>query len=63
MSLDEIKPLALALSSDERMHLMDDLSESLLADKMPMDLTDEQRAELDRRLAEADTNPRFARAA
>lgn len=57
MSLDQIKPLALALSAEERMRLMDELSESLVADHAPMDLTDEQRVELERRLAEADAHP------
>lgn len=36
---------------------MDDLSESLQASLAWNDLTDDQKAELDRRIAEADANP------
>lgn len=57
MSLEEIKSLARELSVEDRLDLMDDLSESLLAEQASVELSDEQRAELDRRLAEADANP------
>lgn len=57
MSLDEVKSLALALSPEEQLRLMDDLSESLQASLAWNDLTDDQKAELDRRIAEADANP------
>ena len=57
MSLEEVKSAALGLSSEERMRLLDDLSESLADSLASAELTDEQRAELDRRLAQAEANP------
>jgi putative addiction module component (TIGR02574 family) len=57
MSLDEVKSLALALSSEEQLQLMDDLSESLADTLVSAELSEEQRAELDRRLAQAEADP------
>ena len=48
-----------ALPIDERIKLVEDLWDSIVADQQALPLTPEQRAELDRRLDayEADRNP------
>ena len=57
MSYEEIRSLVLALKPEQRLHLMDELSESLLSDDSAAGLTGEQLAELDRRLAHSDAHP------
>ncbi|MBK8270592.1 MAG: addiction module protein [Planctomycetes bacterium] len=57
MSLEEVKSLVLALTPEDQLRLMDDISESLDTAYAAGELTDEQRAELDRRIAETDANP------
>ena len=44
------------LSIDERMQLVEDLWDSIAADQATLPLTDEQRAELDRRLDAYETD-------
>lgn len=52
---DELRNLSLA----ERLELVEELWDSIAAEcaREPFPLTDEQRAALERRLAEADANP------
>ena len=50
---------ALALSPEDRLELMHRLWESLRKDEYAFPLTDEQRAELDRRSAEMDADPQL----
>lgn len=57
MTFDEIKSLAIALSHEEQFRLLDHLSENLESVYASSELTDEQRTELDRRLADSDANP------
>ena len=45
------------LSVEERLALVEDIWDSIAADSAALPLTDAQRAELDRRLAEHETNP------
>ena len=45
------------LSVEERLALVEDLWDSIAEDSAAMPLTDEQRIELDRRLAEHEANP------
>ena len=44
------------LSIDERMQLVEDIWDSIAADQATLPLTDEQRAELDRRLDAYETD-------
>jgi len=57
MALHEIQTKALALDPEERLRLIDALSESLTSDPDVFGLSDEQKAELDRRIEESDRNP------
>lgn len=57
MSLEEVKSLVLALSPEDQLRLLDDLADTLDPSIAGAELSDEQRAELDRRIAEADANP------
>jgi len=45
------------LPVEERLTLVEDIWDSIAADSAVLPLTDSQRAELDRRLAEHETNP------
>jgi putative addiction module component (TIGR02574 family) len=45
------------LPVEERLALVEDIWDSIAADSAALPLTDAQRAELDRRLAEHETNP------
>ncbi len=45
------------LSLDERLTLVEDIWDTIAADSGALPLTDAQRAELDRRLAEHESNP------
>ena len=45
------------LPVEERLALVEDIWDSIAADSAALPLTDAQRAELDRRLAEHQTNP------
>ena len=45
------------LSVSERIQLVEDIWDSIAADAETLPLTEEQRAELDRRLADAEANP------
>ena len=53
LDLDEVLRLPLA----ERLRLVEALWDSIAADSAALPLTDAQRAELDRRLAEHEANP------
>jgi putative addiction module component (TIGR02574 family) len=57
MSLEEVKSLAFGLPVEEQMRLMDELSDKLADTLESAELTQEQKAELDRRLAQADADP------
>lgn len=57
MSLEEIRSLVLALPPEDQLRLLDDISDSLNQSMGAAELTDEQRAELDRRIAEAKAHP------
>jgi putative addiction module component (TIGR02574 family) len=50
------------LSVEERLQLVEDLWDSIAADTQdtPFELTDEEKAELDRRMAEHEANPESA---
>jgi putative addiction module component (TIGR02574 family) len=50
-------PEILKLSVSERIQLVEDIWDSIAAEPDAFPLTEEQRAELDRRLADAETNP------
>lgn len=50
-------PDILKLSVSERIQLVEDIWDSIAAEPDAFPLTDEQRAELDQRLADAETNP------
>ncbi len=50
-------PEILKLSVSERIQLVEDIWDSIAAEPDALPLTDEQQAELDRRLADAETNP------
>jgi putative addiction module component (TIGR02574 family) len=56
-----MQPIDLAslqsLTVDERLTLVEAIWDSIDAEKDPVPLTDEQRAELDRRIADMDANP------
>ena len=52
---------ALNLPLPDRLQLVDELWESILAQAEEVPLTDAQRAELDRRLARYEANPESAR--
>ena len=58
MSATEILKAAKALPQDERIKLAQDFWEIIVEDGYDPDLTPEQAAELDRRLAEFEKNPR-----
>ena len=47
----------LELSPDERIHLVEDIWDSIAADAHAIPVTDAQEAELDRRLEEHQKNP------
>ena len=51
---------ALSLSLPDRLQLVDDLWESILAQVEQIPLTDAQRGELDRRVARYEANPESA---
>jgi len=63
--LDEFGAMGASLKSlgidrlpvEERLALVEDIWDSIAADSAALPLTDAQRAELDRRLAEHETNP------
>jgi len=57
MSLEEVKSLVMALSPEEQVRLIDDISERLEDVFAANDLSPDQKAELDRRIQEADANP------
>lgn len=50
-------PEILKLSVSERIQLVEDIWDSIAAEPDAVPLTDEQRAELDRRLTDSETNP------
>jgi putative addiction module component (TIGR02574 family) len=50
-------PEILKLSVAERIQLVEDIWDSIAAEPDAFPLTEEQRAELDRRLADAEANP------
>jgi putative addiction module component (TIGR02574 family) len=50
-------PEILKLSVSERIQLVEDIWDSIAAEPDAFPLTEEQRAELDRRLADAEANP------
>jgi putative addiction module component (TIGR02574 family) len=50
-------PEILKLSVSERIQLVEDIWDSIAAEPDALPLTEEQRAELDRRLADAESNP------
>jgi putative addiction module component (TIGR02574 family) len=52
---------ALSLPLPERLQLVDDLWESILAQVEEIPLTDAQRSELDRRVARYEANPETAK--
>ncbi len=52
---------ALSLPLPDRLQLVDDLWESILAQVEEIPLTDAQRAELDRRVARFEANPESAK--
>jgi putative addiction module component (TIGR02574 family) len=58
MSATEILKAAKALPQDERIKLAQDFWEIIAEDGYDPDLTPEQAAELDRRLADFEKNPR-----
>jgi putative addiction module component (TIGR02574 family) len=53
ISIDELRKLPLP----ERLELVEELWDSIAADSANLEMTQEQAAELDRRLAEHDANP------
>jgi putative addiction module component (TIGR02574 family) len=59
MESNEMNPTLRGLPIEQRIRLVEDLWDSIAADQGALLLTDEQRAELDRRLGayEADGNP------
>ena len=54
---DALRAELLKLSAAERLELVEELWDSIADDDEALALTDEQRADLDRRLAEADGDP------
>lgn len=56
MATDPLSEI-LKLSVAERIQLVEDIWDSIATDTVPLPLTDEQRAELDQRLADAEANP------
>jgi len=50
-------PEVLKLSVSERIQLVEDIRDSIADESDALSLTDEQRAELDRRIADAEANP------
>jgi len=46
-----------ALPIDERIHIVQAIWDGIAAEQAPFGLTDDQKAELDRRLADLDANP------
>ena len=46
-----------ALPIDERIHIVQAIWDGIAAEQAPFGLTDEQKTELDRRMAELDANP------
>lgn len=57
MTSERIISEALALTADDRLEVIERLWDSLAASAEAMDLTDAQRREIDRRIAEMDANP------
>lgn len=54
---DALREELFKLSAAERLELVEELWDSLGDENQALALTDEQRADLERRLAEADTEP------
>jgi putative addiction module component (TIGR02574 family) len=57
MTREALLPSILALTPEDRLSLIDDIWTSLPPHAKEWPLTDEQRAELDRRLEDAERNP------
>lgn len=57
MTSERIISEALALTAEDRLEVIEKLWDSLAASAETMDLTDAQRREIDRRIAEMDANP------
>jgi len=57
MSLEEVKTLVMALSPEEQVRLIEDISERLEDAFAANELSAAQKAELDRRIRDADANP------
>ena len=55
---DALREELFKLSAAERLELIEELWDSLAEDDAALALTDEQREDLERRLAEADADPR-----
>ena len=60
MTLTELPPNVASLSTDEKLLLIDALWNSIAAEGLPP-LSDEQRAELDRRMAAYEADPSSGR--